>query len=367
MKNDGKTKVLVVEDSITAQKLLLSIFNQDPALEVIAVAGSGEEALKILETVAPDVVTMDIHMPGMNGLDVTRKIMESKPLPIVLVSESCLVQDVERAFQIIEAGALSAVAKPIGTGAGFQSAANRLKQTVKDMSQVKVVRRWPKTQAIDSNRSSDLKSISLPSTDDLSVVAIGASTGGPNAVVEILSNLNKDFPLPLVLIQHIAPGFLGGMVEWLSQTLPLKVAIPEEGEQLLPGTLYLSKEGKHLALTEKLKVKYSGSLGPIAGHRPAVSYLFESLSVNLGARALGILLTGMGKDGAKELLAMRRAGALTIAQDQASSVVHGMPGEAINLGAASHVLNPQEIGELLKRLAGKKVLKKTKTAEEKRG
>ncbi|HNA74979.1 MAG TPA: chemotaxis-specific protein-glutamate methyltransferase CheB [Candidatus Obscuribacter sp.] len=366
MKNDGKTKVLVVEDSITAQKLLLSIFNQDPALEVIAVAGSGEEALKILETVAPDVVTMDIHMPGMNGLDVTRKIMESKPLPIVLVSESCLVQDVERAFQIIEAGALSAVAKPIGTGAGFQSAANRLKQTVKDMSQVKVVRRWPKAQASESDKRTDLKKIDLPSAGDLSVVAIGASTGGPNAVVEILSKLNKDFPLPLVLIQHIAPGFLGGMVEWLSQTLPLKVAIPEEGEQLLPGTLYLSKEGKHMALTETLKVKYSGN-GPIAGHRPAVSYLFESLSVNLGARALGILLTGMGKDGAKELLAMRRAGSLTIAQDQASSVVHGMPGEAITLGAASHVLNPQEIGELLKRLAGKKVLKRNKTAEETRG
>ena len=366
MKNDGKTKVLVVEDSITAQKLLLSIFNQDPALEVIAVAGSGEEALKILETVSPDVVTMDIHMPGMNGLDVTRKIMESKPLPIVLVSESCLVQDVERAFQIIEAGALSAVAKPIGTGAGFLSAANRLKQTVKDMSQVKVVRRWPKAQVSDSDKCTDLKKIDLPSAGDLSVVAIGASTGGPNAVVEILSKLNKDFPLPLVLIQHIAPGFLGGMVEWLSQTLPLKVKIPEEGEQLMPGTLYLSKEGKHMALTETLKVKYSGN-GPIAGHRPAVSYLFESLSVNLGARALGILLTGMGKDGAKELLAMRRANALTIAQDQASSVVHGMPGEAITLGAAGHVLNPQEIGELLKRLAGKKVLKKTKTAEETRG
>ncbi len=367
MKNDAKTKVLVVEDSLTAQKLLLSIFNQDPALEVIAVAGSGEEALKILETLAPDVVTMDIHMPGMNGLDVTRKIMESKPLPIVLVSESCLVQDVERAFQIIEAGALSAVAKPIGTGAGFQSAANRLKQTVKDMSQVKVVRRWPKAPLLEHKKSGDLKSIKLPNVCDLGVIAIGASTGGPNAVVEILSKLNSDFPLPLVLIQHIAPGFLGGMVEWLSQTLPLRVRIPEDGEQLEPGTLYLCKEGKHLALTETLKVKYSGNLGPIAGHRPAVSYLFESLSTNLGAKALGILLTGMGKDGARELLAMRQAGALTIAQDQASSVVHGMPGEAITLGAASHVLNPQEIGELLKRLAGKKALKKTKTVEEKRG
>lgn len=290
MKNDAKTKVLVVEDSLTAQKLLISIFNQDPALEVIAVAGSGEEALRILETLAPDVVTMDIHMPGMNGLDVTRKIMETKPLPIVLVSESCLVQDVERAFQIIEAGALSAVAKPIGTGAGFQSAANRLKQTVKDMSQVKVVRRWPKAPLLENKKSGDLKSIKLPNVCDLGVIAIGASTGGPNAVVEILSKLNSDFPLPLVLIQHIAPGFLGGMVEWLSQTLPLRVRIPEEGEQLEPGTLYLCKEGKHLALTEKIEVKYSGNLGPIAGHRPAVSYLLKASQPSSGQKPLAYCL-----------------------------------------------------------------------------
>lgn len=341
-------KVMVVEDSLTAQKLLVSILSKDPSIDVIGVASSGEEAIKLLENLEPDVITMDIHMPGMNGLDVTRKIMETRPVPIVVVSESCLVQDVERAFQLIDAGALSAIPKPVPVSKEFELAAGRLTQTVKDMSQVKVVRRWPRLRKPDEpgQAISTSRLTRLPKADALSVIALGASTGGPAALCEVLKALPANYPLPIVAVQHIAPGFLAGMVEWMNQTLKIKVKVATAGETVRPGYLYIAPEGKHMGLQKTGNILLSDT-PPLKGHRPAVSYLFESLVGEFGAKALGIILTGMGQDGAAELLKLKESGATTIAQDKETSVVHGMPGEAIRLGGAVHVLSLEAIAEVL--------------------
>lgn len=340
-----KIKVLVVEDSLTAQKILVKILSADSEIEVVAVASSGEEALEKLQHISPDLITMDIHMPGMDGLEVTRKIMETKPVPIVVVSASCLVEDIERAFQLIEAGALTAIAKPIAIGSGdFEATAWRLVQTVKDMAAVKVIKRWPK-KLKEKEKASEIADNPIPEIKPYDVIAIGASTGGPQAIETILKKLPSNYPASILMVQHIAPGFLGGMVEWLDNILALHVKVAQDGELLKPGTVYLSPEGKHLGLGKESRIVLS-SAEPLGGHRPAVAFLFQTLAQNY-SDCLAILLTGMGKDGAAELLELKRRGATTIAQDKESSVIHGMPGAAIALGAHCHILNLESIASLL--------------------
>lgn len=340
-----KIKVLVVEDSLTAQKILVKILSADSEIEVVAVASSGEEALEKLQHISPDLITMDIHMPGMDGLEVTRKIMETKPVPIVVVSASCLVEDIERAFQLIEAGALTAIAKPIAIGSGdFEATAWRLVQTVKDMAAVKVIKRWPK-KLKEKEKASEIADNPIPEIKPYDVIAIGASTGGPQAIETILKKLPSNYPASILMVQHIAPGFLGGMVEWLDNILALHVKVAQDGELLKPGTVYLSPEGKHLGLDKESRIVLS-SAEPLGGHRPAVAFLFQTLAQNY-SDCLAILLTGMGKDGAAELLELKRRGATTIAQDKESSVIHGMPGAAIALGAHCHILNLESIASLL--------------------
>lgn len=340
-----RIKVLVVEDSLTAQKIIVKILSADSEIEVVAVASSGEEALQQLQHISPDLITMDIHMPGMDGLEVTRKIMETKPVPIVVVSASCLVEDIHRAFQLIEAGALTAIAKPIAIGSGdFEATAWRLVQTVKDMAAVKVIKRWPKKE-IEKEKASKIADNPIPEIKPYSVIAIGASTGGPQAIETILKDLPSSYPASILMVQHIAPGFLGGMVEWLDNILALHVKVAHDGEQLKSGTVYLCPEGKHMGLDKESKIALS-SAEPLGGHRPAVAFLFQALAQNY-SDCLAILLTGMGKDGAAELLELKRRGATTIAQDKESSIIHGMPGAAIALGAHCHILNLESIASLL--------------------
>ncbi len=337
-------RVMIVEDSLAAQKLLVKILSQDKQIEVVAIVSSGEEALAQLAQISPDLITMDVHLPGIDGLAVTRQIMETRPVPIIVVSASCLVEDVERAYQLIEAGALAAVAKPISIGReDFQANSARLIQTIKDMAAVKVVKRWPRAGKTDQSiKVADLFN------NQINVVAIGASTGGPPVIEAILKDLPSDYPAAILLVQHIAPGFLAGMVEWLQHSLKLKVKVADDGEELQNGTVYLSPEDYHLGM--KTRYIALSKDQPQQGHRPSVSFLFQSLADNKPADCLALLLTGMGKDGAAELLALRQKGGITIAQDKESSVVHGMPGAAIELGAACHVMKPAGIAVLLSSL-----------------
>lgn len=352
--------VLVVEDSSVVRELLVHILSSDPKIRVIGAAGNGKEALEAVDRSRPDLVTMDVHMPGMDGLEATRVIMETNPVPIVIVTGSASMMEMEISFRAIEAGALTVIQKPVGPGhPDYEARARELIRTVKLMSEVKVVRRWarrPRKEAEAYSRT--LAQISAP---DIRAVAIGASTGGPPVIQQILSGLPREFPIPVLIVQHMAAGFIQGFTEWLSQTSPLPIHLAINGSRLLPGHIYIAPEGL------QMKVGMNGRLicsedNPENGLRPSVSYLFRSVADVFGKNAVGILLTGMGKDGAVELKMMKEKGALTIAQDKESSIIYGMPGAASDLDAASLILPPGKISEALVSLFGKNGLLKDRAA-----
>lgn len=346
-------RVLIVEDSVVIQKALTHILESDPAIKVIGIADNGEKAVEFLKTGKPDVVTMDIVMPGMDGIETTRVIMETNPLPIVIVSSTWNPKEVEKTFRAMEAGAVSVMEKPQGLGhPDYEKQAESLIMTVKLMSEVRVVKRW----ARNNRQGEALPVVPVPvrcepvkPSGDISLVAIGASTGGPPVIQAILSKLPKGFPAPVLIVQHIVPGFIQGMAEWLEQTTGLPIHLASHGENLLPGHVYLAPDGFHMGIREGGRIRLSKAEME-NGLRPSVAYLFRSVAEVLGCHAVGVILTGMGRDGADELKLMRERGAVTIAQDKASSIIHGMPGEAVNIGAAMYVLPPDKIAKTLEDL-----------------
>ena len=341
-------KVLVVEDSPVVREFLVRVLSSDDDLRVVATATNGKQALATLEKIRPDVITMDIHMPEMDGLEATRAIMNAHPTPIVIVSGSSSVAEAATAFRALEAGALAVIERPRGIGHPEHDAtAARLVSTVKLMAEVKVVRRWRTPSKGRSPRVPKPQAGLQP--ENLQLIAIGASTGGPQALQAILRGLPWDFPLPILVVQHISPGFSEGFVEWLGSTSALPVKLPRQGEAILPGHVYVAPQGFQLKI-EPARTMSLLPEGPQNGHCPSVSFLFRSVAEVFGGDAVGILLTGMGRDGASELKLLRDEGALTIAQSEESSVVPGMPGEAIKLNAAVHVLSPGQIAAFLKNL-----------------
>jgi two-component system chemotaxis response regulator CheB len=253
----------------------------------------------------------------------------------------------------MEAGAVAGVEKPVALGPDFAPRLHNLLQTVRLMSEVKVVRRWNRLRSAPSVTSANGPSHPRVAAAGIRLIGMGASTGGPPVLQTILSGLPKDFPVPLLIVQHIARGFLPGMVDWLSQTTGLRVHIAAHGAIPLPGHAYVAPDDFHLAADARGHLVLARE-DPESGLRPAVSYLFRSLADSYGASAVGVLLTGMGKDGATELQRMKARGAYTIAQDRDSSIVHGMPGAAIELGAATQVLPADKIaGALIARAAGR--------------
>jgi two-component system chemotaxis response regulator CheB len=346
-----QVRVLVVEDSPSMRDLLLHILGSDPQITVIGTAANGEEAIEAVKRDHPHVITMDVHMPGLNGFDATREIMETLPTPIVIVSGSSAADEVTSTFKALDAGALAFVAKPNGVAhPHHREEARQLIDTVKLMSEVKVVRRWPKRGAATATQRAPLRPASERVQSSAGIVAIGASTGGPIALKTILSELPKNFALPLLVVQHIAPGFTDGLADWLAQTSKFAVRVAVHGETPAPAQAYVAPDRLHMELAHDGTIALAEQ-APENGHRPSVSHLFRSVAAVAGRNAIGVLLTGMGRDGADELKLMQETGAITIVQDRASSVIYGMPGEAINLGAARHVLPPAAIAALLAQLA----------------
>lgn len=337
-------RVLVVEDSPVVQEFLLHIFGSDPGISVIGVARNGREAVEAASEKRPDVITMDINMPEMDGLEATRKIMETNPVPIVIVSGNWNPKEVETTFKAIEAGAVSLVQRPAGIGhPEHQKTAKELLQTVKLMSEIKVVKRWPRYK----QKAPECKEASLSEKKaGIEIVAIGASTGGPIVLQTILSRLPKKFQLPVLIVQHMVKGFLHGMVDWLRETSAIPVHIAANGEQIQPGHAYFAPDGFNMGVGNRgeILLNQDESENKI---RPSVSFLFQSIAGVYRADAVGILLTGMGRDGAEELKLMKTKGAVTIIQDRESSVVFGMPGVALELDAATYILSPDKIAETL--------------------
>jgi two-component system chemotaxis response regulator CheB len=336
-------RVLVVEDSPVARELLLYILNADPRLQVVGVAVDGEEAVAQAQRLRPDVIVMDIHLPKLDGFAATRLIMESAPTRIVMVTATADPKEVAASFRAIEAGALAMLAKPTGPGQpNFEASATELVQTVKLMSEVRVVKRWPRRAGAPPPAAPPL----AMATPTVRLVAIGASTGGPIALQTLLAGLTRPLPVPILIVQHISDGFVAGFVDWLTSTTRYGVRVAAAGEWPQPGVAYVAPSGHHLQLRANGSLELSD--GPAEyGVRPAVAALFRSVTAVHGAASVGILLTGMGRDGALELKAMRAAGALTIAQDRESSVVFGMPGEAMQLDAACYALAPDKIAVML--------------------
>lgn len=339
-------RVLVAEGDAEVRRRIVALLRADPALDVVGEVAEGCEAVDATERLRPDAIVMDIQLPGVDGYEVTRRIMRVVPTPIIMISEHA--DDLERrAFEALAAGALVLVGKPRGTGPEAVQRERRLIATVKLMAEVKVVRRWgPRGAAEQTTR---------PRTParrhGIHLVAIGASAGGPPTVAEILRGLPAGLACPILLVQHIADGFAEGLATWLDRTTPLTVCLAEHGAQVHPGMVYVAPDGTQMGITSDGRLALTNG-GEIDGFRPSASYLLRSVADTYGAAAVGVLLTGMGRDGAAGLLELRRRGGVTIAQDKESSVVFGMPGEAIRLGAAEHVLPPKLIAEAIVDMVG---------------
>ncbi len=344
--------VLIVEDSPVVQEFLLDILNADPGIRVIAVAGDGMEAVKSAAENKPDVITMDINMPKMNGIEATRRIMETNPVPIVIVSGNWNPVEVETTFKAMEAGAIAMVQRPKGVGhPDHDKTAGELLTTVKLMSEVKVIRRWPGAGKKSASDAVVNKAVPQKKAHEIGMVAIGTSTGGPLALKTLLAGLPKKFPIPILIVQHIAKGFLGGMVDWLAATSAVPVHVAAHGQEILAGHAYFAPDGFNMGVEENGKIALT-NFGSEKIPFPSASFLFRSIAETYGAHAVGILLTGMGWDGANELKILKTKGAITIAQDKESCVVFGMPAVAIELGAATHVLPLDKIAPMLAMLTG---------------
>ncbi len=349
-----KIKVLVVEASERARSLQLRLLALAPEIEVLGTARDGAEALDFLKRLKPDVVTMALHLPRLDGIETTRLIMESCPLPIVIVDGND-PSDIPIGLAAVKAGAVAVVALPSGLSPPDDEAAGQhFLQTIRLMSEVKVVRRRSRTAADAPPASSDPVPVVGPGVADVRIIAIGASAGGPPVLQSILAGLAPELPVPILVVQHIDAAFVPGFASWLGATSNLPVRIAAAGERARPGHVYLPPGDHHLGVSSGGSLDVNQN-APVNGHRPAVSYLFRSVSGIFGAHAVGVLLSGMGADGAIELRTMKDRGAVTIAQDEESSLVFGMPGEAIRLGAASHVLSPEKIVRFITRLTALRV------------
>lgn len=352
-------RVLVVDDSETQRTILAALLDADPGLIVVGRAVDGPEAIRHAAMLRPDVITIDLRMPGMDGLEATRRIMQETPTPVVMIAAGVSPEDRRLAAEALAAGVLAIVPKPTPGRAGERAAAE-LVETVKRMAQVRVIRRWspdrlstgqlrpPGGRVVTGQLGTPPPPAPLaPRVPEL--VAIGASTGGPQALHTILTRLPATFSPPVLVVQHIAAGFSASIVDWLAPQCSLPFQIAQAGMRLDQPGIYLAPTGRHLVVQgNRLGLSDEPA---VRGHRPSATILFRSVAATYGARAIGVLLTGMGDDGAVGLADLKRAGGITIAQDEASSVVFGMPAAAIALGVVDHILPPQHIPGLLVRLA----------------
>jgi two-component system, chemotaxis family, protein-glutamate methylesterase/glutaminase len=337
------TRVLIVDDSPTARALLAEIFRSDPGVEVVGEARDGAEGVEMARRLRPDVVTMDVRMPGLDGFAATKEIMITAPTPIVIVTASLEGREVEMAFHALRAGALTILRKPPGPGSpAFDESARHLLATVKAMAGVKVVRH---------HRPAPAPAPPPPPRGVARVVAVATSTGGPAALNSLLSDLPADFPAPLLVVQHITPGFLPGLARWLDESSDLAVKIAEHGEPLKPHTAYLAPDDRHLGVSAAGAVELSAA-PPVGGFRPSGTFLFESVARAFGTGAVAVILTGMGQDGVAGLRAVRAAGGRVLAQDEKTSVIFGMPGAAVAAGLADVVLPLDALAPRLVELAG---------------
>ena len=338
-------RVLVCDDSQVAREMLTQILSSDAGIEVVGTCADGLEAVGRTAELRPDLVTMDIHMPKLDGVSATEQIMAFTPTPILIVSSSVHESGVGRAFDALAAGALEVMKKPQpAQWADLARIGREIIRTVKILASVRVVTH------VRARRRQTRRSSIARSAGGVSVVAIGSSTGGPTALSSVLGALPAGFAAPVVVAQHIAEGFVPGLVDWLGASCDVSVVAACDGQPLLPGTVYFAPTGRNLVIAEgvvRFRERRAGQL-----YVPSADDLLTSAAQDCGSAALGVLLTGMGADGARGLRAVFEAGGHTIAQDEDTSVVWGMPRAAVEAHAAAQVLALDEIGPGIVDLVG---------------
>ena len=351
-------RILVVDDSATSRALLTGMLSSEEDFRVVGEAQNGREALEMAERLQPDLITMDVQMPVMGGLEATRQIMVRSPRPIIIVSSTVRDDEVALSLEAMRAGALMVLPKPEGPlSPGFASDRRQIVSMVRAMSQVKVVRRHAgaasasdHSPASGAAHSPHTAVRARPASGSIRLVAIAASTGGPAAIRTILADLPRSFPVPIVVVQHIAKGFTSGLAHWLDCNTALTVKLAELGEHARPGTVYIAPDDRHVGCrldgTGTIRIQLDDA--PTVGvFRPSATYLFSSVATALGVHALSVILTGMGEDGVAGLRDAKASGGHVIAQDEASSVIFGMPREAARAGVVDSVIGIDGIARAL--------------------
>jgi two-component system chemotaxis response regulator CheB len=338
-------RILVVDDSIFIQKLLVAILESDPELAVVGVAKNGRQAVEMVATLNPDLVTMDIRMPVMDGFEATQTIMAENPKPILVISSSVSSRDMNVSFNAIKAGALDIIEKPQGSlRSDYREIGAEIVKRVKMLSEIKVFRHL-------SPRLT--REVPLPEKEGgeevgRQAVAIGASTGGPSAIHQVLRAAPEDLAASMFVTQHISEGFGEGYVEWLRRNIKLKIKMAEEGDSVSPGTVYFSPDRGLLELQGKNRIAVRRPSGGVG--RMNIDAMISSVAEAYRHRAIGVLLTGMGNDGVAGLRRIKENGGTTIVQDEKTSIIFGMPRAAIEEGVADQVLPLDEILPAVMRL-----------------
>jgi len=351
-----KFRVLVVDDSAFMRKVLETIFNGDEQLAVIGHAKDGREAIALAESLKPDVITMDLNMPHMDGLQATAQIMTTNPRPIVIVSSESK-EGAASTLKALELGAIDFVTKPSsGIDLDMQSVKDDLLRKVRIAAKVRVVRTAsrlaaqlqapmnggpaPKPQVPAARPSTPT---TLPSDMRFPVVVLAASTGGPATVMRLAPGFTKDFPAAVILVQHMPAAFTTQYALQLAEFTSIRVKEAEANESIQPGTFYICPGGQHLRVSPTGRMQLDGATGRIDGYLPNIDVTMESVAAFAGVMSIGVVLTGMGSDGARGAKAIKNAGGYVVAQDEATSVIFGMPAEAIKSGAVDQVLGIDDI------------------------
>ncbi|MEO7795041.1 MAG: chemotaxis-specific protein-glutamate methyltransferase CheB [Thermoanaerobaculia bacterium] len=357
-----KLKVVIVDDSSSVRAVLRRFLAQSTDIQVIGEAADGETAVDLVDRLRPDVLLLDIVMPVLDGFGVLARLRRDRPVPTILLTSRADRSEVRAAFQALGSGAVELLPKPEDPDS-WHLLAETLPAVIRAAAAARV--RPPAGAGVPGPSRGGSGAFALPpaahvpavprisreSGREIAWLAIGASTGGPAAVRDLLAALPAPAPFPILVVQHIAAGFESGLAEWLGSTLGLDVRIALAGEEPGPGAVRIAPGGAHLRLGSEGRLQLDTETPPRRGHRPSVDVLFRSLDEGAAQRVVAVLLTGMGTDGAEGMHELRKAGALCFAQDEASSAVFGMPRAAIELGAAELVLAPTAIGvEIARRL-----------------
>jgi two-component system chemotaxis response regulator CheB len=350
-------RVFVIAQSAETAEHIQNVLSVSPELQIVRLSFGEEVFLEYLRQSDADIVAIDASRGDAETDSITHQIMSSHPLPIVILGAVRSASGVATSIEALDAGALTVLEMPISTHSEhFRAKAEDICNSLRLMSEVKVVRRWDRARFASFGITQEPVSAADRTDHPIDIVAIGASAGGTKALQAVFRDLSEDFPVPILVVQHIAKGYVEGLVRWLSEQCSVAVQVARNGIALREGCIYLAPDDHHLTVDDSRRILLTNEES-LNGFRPAIARLFSSVCDVYGSDAAAVLLSGMGTDGAAEMRRLYDAGACTIAQDKETSLIHGIPGEAIKLSAVRHILPIQEIGKILSTVTKRNTIK----------